>query len=192
MRLSAEYHSSAADPAQLREVVETTTRRVKAWLAASDVKISHIVATGISGQSVVWPLSLALDLPVCIVRKHGETSHMFGGPIVGTGDLRDYIIVDDLISTGDTMHYVIRRINEEYDKTLGLFGGPGVLRPRPRAIFLTQRMKDEEFHTQKKWLEGDKPKSLDFGTIPAIGTRSSTSAWRPLLTSQETLNDTTV
>jgi hypothetical protein len=186
MRLSAEYHSNLTTPDQFRSVVDNTAAHIKRWLAASGAKVTHIVATGISGQSVAWPLSLALDLPVCIVRKHGEPSHMmYGGPVVGSGELGDYIIVDDLISTGETIRRVIQEINTAHDRSqfIGsrLSGAAGV-RPHPLSIFLTQQPRGQEFNTQNS----------DFGTIPAFSTREPPADNAPTPTQESSDNDQTV
>lgn len=132
MRVYKSYHEGVRVTA-LKEAVDRLTVAILNWRARNPlVDLTHIVVTGISGQSLAWPLSLAVGLPVMVVRRKGEDAH--SGAIVGDGDLGNYIIVDDLISTGYTIRHIVSTIYETFAQP----GGKGDLIPIPKAIFLSQ------------------------------------------------------
>lgn len=127
MRLATAYHPTV-EPVKLMEIVDGAAARIKNWLAEDGGRsISHIVATGSSGHAIAWPVSYKLGIPVCIVRKPCEESH--DGLISGDGQLGDYIIIDDLISSGATLRRVLKAIS---DKAIDY----GTAVPRCVGIFL--------------------------------------------------------
>lgn len=115
MQLEANYHNTTK-PERLMEIVDKVAAVVKK-LREDNPGLTHIVAQGSSGQSVAWPVSYKLGIPVCIVRKPGEQSH--AGEMSGSGDLGNYIIIDDLISTGTTLRRVIKAIADRHERSLG-------------------------------------------------------------------------
>ena len=140
MELSPAYHRTTK-PEKLMEIVDETAARIKNWMDGQEVKPTHIVATGSSGQAIAWPVSYKLGLPVCIVRKESEKSH--AGNISGTGDLGNYIIIDDLIDSGNTIRRVLKTINDVYAEKrkhadLYNWADPSPIEPKCAAIFLYQ------------------------------------------------------
>lgn len=84
------------------DLPETVERTVEA-LRPHVRKFDSIIVTGISGQSVGFPVSLALGKPLVVRRKDIEDSHGIRGGLlnkhrIGTRAL----FLDDLISTGRT------------------------------------------------------------------------------------------
>ncbi|SKA18081.1 hypothetical protein SAMN02745126_04021 [Enhydrobacter aerosaccus] len=110
-------------------MVDDTAEHIASWIAANKESITHIVCSGVSGQAVAWPVSYKLGLPVCVVRKEGEQSH--AGCISGYGELQDYVILDDLIATGNTIRYITGKIDATYRS-----GKQYDTEPRCRAVFL--------------------------------------------------------
>lgn len=125
MKLSHSYHKPV-NPTSLMEVVDGTAAAIKKWIAETGTKVSHIVCTGSSGQSVAWPVSYKLGIPVCVVRKLGENSH--AGLITGHGDLRSYVVIDDFVCSGETLDRVFATIADA--------AGSAEHAPKCAAIFL--------------------------------------------------------
>lgn len=76
-------------------------------------KFSCIVATGVSGMSLGFPLALRLGLPIVIVRKreHPDEATHSGLTLQGSRDLGDRPLwVDDFVSSGRTLRRVQRAL----------------------------------------------------------------------------------
>lgn len=107
--LQASYHKSVASPLKLIDVVKHAAPIMRRWLVDADaLDITHMAVSGISGMSVGFPLSMELNLPTMMVRKPGEQAHT--GMLVGSGALRDYVILDDLIASGNTINRITRDV----------------------------------------------------------------------------------
>lgn len=72
-----------------------------------------IAFTGSSGAALAFPLSYLLKVPLIHVRKK-DKNHYYGGLIEGTVSSRRYIIVDDFIESGRTVHKIINTIKKVY------------------------------------------------------------------------------
>lgn len=79
-----------------------------------------IVFTGVSGAAVGFPLSLQLKIPTLCIRK--ELSH-FGYRPEGNYGVKNFIIVDDFIDSGQTIRYIIRNVTRInlHAKCVGIF-----------------------------------------------------------------------
>ena len=63
-----------------------------------------IVATGLSGASIAYPLSYLTGIPVFYIRKEGDTTHGAAMELAHQIEgVRGYLIVDDLIESGNTL-----------------------------------------------------------------------------------------
>jgi len=105
----ADYHCISAY--QFKPVVKKTAtaiRRLQKLLG-----FEQIVCTGISGQSIAWPVSYVTDIPVAVVRRKGERGH-HGYKVENFARDKSYIIMDDFICSGDTIRHMVRTINKEY------------------------------------------------------------------------------
>lgn len=127
MYLTPSYHKTTS-PKDLMRVVDGMANIIRTWVGEQPFTVSHMVVTGASGQSIAWPVSYKIGLPVAIARKPNENAHT-GEDLVGTGQLTDYIILDDLIGTGSTIHRMLRSISKQAKER-------GVVVPKCRAIFL--------------------------------------------------------
>lgn len=109
LRLEESYHDVTA-PRRLMETVDASARALEEWLKRTGECITHLVCTGVSGQSIAWPMSYKLGIPVCVVRKPNEDSH--AGSITGRGRIERYVIVDDIISTGNTIKCIRKALDD--------------------------------------------------------------------------------
>lgn len=71
-----------------------------------------IAFTGSSGAALSYLLSYQLKVPLVCVRKNGDGSH-YRAPLEGVVGFKRYIIVDDLISSGNTIRRISNRIKED-------------------------------------------------------------------------------
>lgn len=116
---NAGYHDKTTTPEALTEMIRLTAPTIKLRLAdekAIGHNITHIAATGTSGLSAAFALSTTIRLPVVVVRRNGEQAH--SGNVIGTGNLGDYIIIDDLISSGRTINHIVTRLRGAYIHSL--------------------------------------------------------------------------
>lgn len=66
---------------------------------------------GWSGLSIGFPVSYVTGIPICVVRKPKEESHS-SYKTEGYGEMLKYFILDDLISSGDTLEQMAKTIKE--------------------------------------------------------------------------------
>ncbi len=85
---------------------------VNAIRGASLGKLDAVAIRGVSGALVGPTVAETLNLGLCIVRK--DTAHS-RYRVEGPRDVTNYVIIDDLVSTGDT----VRAIQAEVSRTYG-------------------------------------------------------------------------
>jgi hypothetical protein len=74
-----------------------------------------LTADGISGVSIIIPVSLELKLPICIVRK--KTSHS-SSVIMHHVECDNLVFVDDFIESGNTFCQVLERLKGDFNPTV--------------------------------------------------------------------------
>lgn len=89
----------------LAATVKDAIAHIRPYLGEFD----SIACLGISGVVVAVPVALALDVPVCIVRKPGDGCHSISDKLwVNRKRLGARVLwIDDRIATGTTKHNVI-------------------------------------------------------------------------------------
>lgn len=97
------------DPAELRKV----TNLIVAEVSKMDPKPVFVAVRGTSGTVIGGTVSLVSDIPLVVVRKNDDSSHAMGyGSVQGISDADGpYVIVDDLVDTGDTVRQIIRAVS---------------------------------------------------------------------------------
>lgn len=70
-----------------------------------------IACCGMSGMLIGPEVANRLKWPVWIVRKAKEKSHSYLS-VEGDISVKDYIIIDDFIDTGETIKYINRKISD--------------------------------------------------------------------------------
>jgi orotate phosphoribosyltransferase-like protein len=135
MQLTPDYHEKATNPEYMTKIVEAMSKEL--YRLRQTTEFSHIVVSGISGQSVGWPVFYKTGIDICVVRKPEEKSH--GSLIHGRGELKKYVIIDDIISSGDTVNRIIGSIDGRYTEECGNPFNRGLSidhRPKPIHIIL--------------------------------------------------------
>lgn len=81
-----------------------------------------IAVSGLSGVLLGAPLSYLLHKPLLVVRKlNDKTSH--GAEILeGNYGTERFLIVDDLVASGETVHYIVTTIREKTETNAQLVG----------------------------------------------------------------------
>lgn len=76
---------------------------------ACKYKIDGIAFTGVSGAALGYILGYTLGLPLICVRRQGDGAHYLG-VLEGCVSAKRYMIVDDFISSGDTVRRIMKTI----------------------------------------------------------------------------------
>lgn len=74
-------------------------------MAIERIQPHTVVMCGISGQSIGWPVAAQLNLPTAVVRKATESRNS-SFEVEATEFVTTYVIVDDFISSGRSIHYI--------------------------------------------------------------------------------------
>lgn len=141
MRLDRGYHGPAV-VGQLNDAIDGVVGMVQEW-RNNGPAFSHIAVTGVSGQSVGWPVSARLNIPLLVVKKPHEQGHS-RNLLIGDGELGNYIILDDFISTGRTMENIRNTIQAEYEDQRFNYGALSPP-PQPVGIILYGTSRTEDF-----------------------------------------------
>ena len=89
----------------------------KAEQLKKELKFDTIAFSGMSGAAMAFILGHWLDLPLLCIRKKEETSHFRSSRpsclCEGNLSAKRYLIVDDFISSGSTVNFMIETIAHE-------------------------------------------------------------------------------
>lgn len=118
-RIDPGYHLAVA-PADQKVIVNQLVKKVRKFKKTTN--FSHIAVMGVSGQSVAWPISYLTGIPILVVRKQNEKSAYSTDTIIGSGKVQTYIIVDDLIESGNTVDAIVKEITKQFDNTAQCVG----------------------------------------------------------------------
>lgn len=103
-------------PRHLKRTIKSLCRLIQ----QKKIQFDAIAFRGYSGSLLAVPVALQMDKHLVIVRKPREMSH--GDPVEGKVHRR-YIIVDDHISSGNTVKSIVRTIDKwskRYSKCVGI------------------------------------------------------------------------
>ena len=103
----AEYLMRVFKPGELRKTVD----RVAWFIQASEVDYGFIAYSGQSGATMAAAVAYKLDKPLVCVRKPSDKNHS-ELPIEYDSTLvcKPYIIIDDLIASGNTCRFITSEI----------------------------------------------------------------------------------
>lgn len=110
------YIRPALDPQQFKKAVDMVADQVIAD-AVNGLPIDVIAVTGVSGLTVGSAVAYETGIPLCVVRKGRDSIHC-DFTVEYDQSFSSYIIVDDLVSTGDTLDNIHKAIrNASPDST---------------------------------------------------------------------------
>lgn len=117
------------DPVQLRKIA------IAMELRRRELGADLVVVRGLSGTLVASAMNVLFETPIAIVRKPNEQSHGWAVELIEERPVdnywgyeavkyNDWIIIDDLISSGRTVNSIIEAVDEHKKTTvLGLCVG---------------------------------------------------------------------
>lgn len=114
MRFQSLYLKTIFNPNVFPLTVKNTVAKARALHKKHG--FDTIAFSGISGASMAFILASRLKLPLLNIRKMDENSHyvkQMGTLIEGNTGASKYMIVDDFISSGDTVNHIIATIKRE-------------------------------------------------------------------------------
>lgn len=110
MKTENSYHEEIFN----RDLCKATVKKVVADIRAlkKELGFNTIVITGISGAGMGFIVGYQTGIPVVFVRKPEDNTH--GNLIEGPDDhtMKKYIILDDFVSSGDTVRRVVKTIQK--------------------------------------------------------------------------------
>jgi len=124
------YLQAVYDVPKFKIAVKKTAKSIKALYEKKyreeKIRIEAIAFTGTSGAAMAYPLSYLLNIPLICIRKDEERSHYRKdgyGEVEGIKNPANYIIVDDMICSGETIDKITKKIKNMYPKAkcLGIF-----------------------------------------------------------------------
>lgn len=103
------YGWAGTSPASLSTKLNKAALKIGKMYKAG--KFQAIAFSGSSGAALAFCVAAKHKIPLIYIRKKNEECH--GSPIEFNGstvEVRQYLIVDDFISSGSTMNYIIDKI----------------------------------------------------------------------------------
>lgn len=115
--MSGPYHtrylSKVFNPFLFQEIVKLTLD--KARQLQKELEFDTIAFSGMSGSAMAFILANELNCTLLAVRREKEASHFVSGSrnevVEGFYDANKYLIVDDFISSGDTIRRIASKIH---------------------------------------------------------------------------------
>lgn len=108
--MAASYMKQAFDTVLLRRIALETYRIMQ------EVDAEIVVARGLSGIVIVTSMAALFNTPFAIVRKANEQRHSTNLVEISGSEYQKYtnwIVVDDFISSGETMHEIAYAMERE-------------------------------------------------------------------------------
>jgi len=110
LHIRSSYLYDAFNVTIMRRMVSGLVKLIK----ESEIEYDSIACRGVSGLMIASPVALRLNKPLIVIRKGTSNCH---SSIAVEGylspDLR-YIIIDDFISSGNTIKEIIKEIEDYY------------------------------------------------------------------------------
>lgn len=106
MEMGSSYAPMA--PSKLKIVVDRVAKKLKKL--QKKVPFDTIVFRGNSGACVAFPLAYKMQIPVVFCRKEREIVPSHGDAFEGSGNMVNYVILDDFISSGETVKEIYKKV----------------------------------------------------------------------------------
>lgn len=104
-QITSDYLSRILNPVRLRSTIEEAADILSAL--RRHIPFDALAFRGNSGAGIAFPLSAIMCLPLIMVRKGNSHSRY---KVEGALNAASYIIVDDLIHSGNTIDVIVREI----------------------------------------------------------------------------------
>lgn len=110
------YLHSVLDPYRLRKVMKTLYKVIKTKIGEDN--FDAFAYRGMSGAGVATALSVYFCKPLIMIRKKGTESHS-QHLVEGARDAKRIVVIDDCISTGETLKEIVSSIIENSSRSVG-------------------------------------------------------------------------
>jgi len=128
------YGWARMQPEELTSTLTLATLKLR--LLVKNHEIDALAFCGSSGSAIAFHLAILIKIPLIYVRKEKEQSHSINTVECNTDRIiRNYLIVDDLVFSGDTANYIIDSICE-YAASVRKLRGSHQPIPECKGIFL--------------------------------------------------------
>lgn len=107
-------------PIKYRRLVKRISKRL--ITLRKKTKFEAIAFRGSSGAALAYPISVELGIPLIHIRKVDEDSH--GQAVESSNNIKNYIIIDDVICSGSTMNAIIEAMKIQESRVDGIFVTP--------------------------------------------------------------------
>lgn len=135
MSIQSHYLKPVLTPDSLKETIKRICDRLK----EHKKKFDTIVFRGMSGALVAPMVAAKLNKQMLMIRKKDGSHSIYS--IEGNVGLKNYIIVDDLVCTGDTVNQMVSSINKEVSTEAKFVG---------ISLYLCAMLKDEKDNEVRK------------------------------------------
>lgn len=101
------------NPKDLKETAEKVSELIKKYYPKAD----YIAVCGSSGNLIAGAVSIISRIPILLVRKENEKCHSYYTVEFQSNKKKTpkYVIIDDFISSGETINYIIKTIKSGID-----------------------------------------------------------------------------
>lgn len=114
------YLNSFRGPEEVKAIVSNSMRKINR-LIKDGLEFDHIVCCGVSGLAIAPIIAYKLKKHLIVVRKADDSSTHSGYKVEGLPQNSfTYIILDDFVSEGKSVQYMIDTINKQLIE--GVFG----------------------------------------------------------------------
>lgn len=115
------YFDSASDFQKFGDTINYLVKRIR----DSKLKPQAVAARGTSGALVLMSVASKLKIPAIFIRKQTDNAHTDQHSRTSLSGAKNYIIIDDFVSTGKTVDAIMEGVEEcaglESSDCLGVF-----------------------------------------------------------------------
>lgn len=104
------YGWTTINPTRVQDCIDICVRKIESLLKKKP--FDAFAYMGSSGAAFAYILGMHFKIPVLYVRKKGEKSH--GNKIESNtrSSIRSYLIIDDMVDSGNTLRYIVNTIDK--------------------------------------------------------------------------------
>ena len=111
MKLHASMHIAPyVDPKQLQERIDLAVSAIQLYEATHETTVEAIAFRGMSGALIASPVAVRLQKSLILVRKPNDGSHSSYKVESCKVEPKNYVILDDFVSSGKTANAIIKAI----------------------------------------------------------------------------------
>ena len=135
------------NPKELKETAQKVSELIKKYYP----KAEYIAVCGSSGSLIAGAVSIISGIPILLVRKTNESCHSYYSVEFQGNKKKNpkYVIIDDFISSGDTIDYIIRTVKSGIIKHLDR-AEPNYPKFKLLGLVLYQDWSGQEFLSEKR------------------------------------------